>query len=80
VKKIDILGGLGVHGTITVNDLKEIGCQDVDWIRMTQDRVQWRALVNMELSTAYYKRRKTFYPAERLSPSNEDCSTDLEVI
>jgi hypothetical protein len=27
-------------------DLKEIGCGGMDWINPTQDRVQWRALVN----------------------------------
>jgi hypothetical protein len=32
-------------------DLKEIGCEGVDWIHETQDKDQWRALVNtvMEL-------------------------------
>jgi hypothetical protein len=27
-------------------DLREIGWDDVDWIDLTQDRDQWRALVN----------------------------------
>jgi hypothetical protein len=27
-------------------DLKEIGCDDMDWIDVGQDRDQWRALVN----------------------------------
>jgi hypothetical protein len=27
-------------------DLREIGCDGVDWIDMGQDRDQWRALVN----------------------------------
>jgi hypothetical protein len=27
-------------------DLKEIGWDEVDWIDMTQDRDQWRALLN----------------------------------
>jgi hypothetical protein len=27
-------------------DLKVIGCQDVDWIQLAQDRVQWQDLVN----------------------------------
>jgi hypothetical protein len=27
-------------------DLGEIGCDGVDWIDLTQDRHQWRALVN----------------------------------
>jgi hypothetical protein len=28
-------------------DLREIGWDGVDWIDLTQDRDQWRALVNM---------------------------------
>jgi hypothetical protein len=27
-------------------DLSEIGCGDVDWIHLVQDRDQWRAHVN----------------------------------
>jgi hypothetical protein len=27
-------------------DLKEIGCDDMDWINLAQNRDQWRALVN----------------------------------
>jgi hypothetical protein len=27
-------------------DLKGRGFEDVDWIHLTQDRVQWRVLVN----------------------------------
>jgi hypothetical protein len=31
-------------------DLREIGCEGVDWIDMAQDRDQWRALVNTVLN------------------------------
>jgi hypothetical protein len=31
-------------------DLREIGCDGVDWIELTQDRDQWRALVNTEMN------------------------------
>jgi hypothetical protein len=27
-------------------DLRELGCEDVDWIHLAQDRDQWWALVN----------------------------------
>jgi hypothetical protein len=27
-------------------DLREIGCDDMDWIDLAQDRERWRALVN----------------------------------
>jgi hypothetical protein len=31
-------------------DLKETGCQDVDWIYVVQDTVQWQAVVNIVMS------------------------------
>jgi hypothetical protein len=31
-------------------DLREIGCDGVDWIDMAEDRDQWRALVNTVLN------------------------------
>jgi hypothetical protein len=31
-------------------DLREIGCNGVDWVDMAQDRDQWRALVNRVLN------------------------------
>jgi hypothetical protein len=36
------------HGWADNNkiSLKEIGCDDVDWIHLAQDIEQWRALVN----------------------------------
>jgi hypothetical protein len=40
------LGRLGVGGSITLMDLREIGIEVANWIRLAQDRVQWRACVN----------------------------------
>jgi hypothetical protein len=34
----------------TKMDLREIGWDGVDWIHMTQDRDQWKALVNTVLN------------------------------
>jgi hypothetical protein len=31
-------------------DLKEIGIDGVNWIRLAQDRAQWRAFVNMVIN------------------------------
>jgi hypothetical protein len=28
-------------------EIREIGCEGVDWIHLAQDRDQWRAVVNM---------------------------------
>jgi len=30
----------------TKMDLREVGCGDMDWIKLAQDRGRWRALVN----------------------------------
>jgi hypothetical protein len=27
-------------------NLRKIGCEDVDWIHLAQDRAQWQAVVN----------------------------------
>jgi hypothetical protein len=31
-------------------DLREIGCDGMDWINLEQDRDQWMALVNMVMN------------------------------
>jgi len=31
-------------------DLKEIGCDDVDWIFLIQNRLQWRDVVHTVMS------------------------------
>jgi hypothetical protein len=31
-------------------DFKVVGCKDVDWIHLVQDRIQWWALVNMVMN------------------------------
>jgi len=31
-------------------DLNEIWCEGVDWMRLDQNRNQWRALVNTEMN------------------------------
>jgi hypothetical protein len=31
-------------------DLREIGLEDVDWIRLAQDKDQWRAVVSLVMN------------------------------
>jgi hypothetical protein len=31
-------------------DLREIGWEDVDWIRLAQDKNRWKCLVNMVMN------------------------------
>jgi hypothetical protein len=45
VKRRNHLEELGVDGRIILKQIL-IGCDDVDWILLTQVRVQWRAVLN----------------------------------
>jgi len=37
---------LGVNGDNIKMNLKDIGCEGVDWIHLAQYRVQWRGVVD----------------------------------
>jgi hypothetical protein len=37
----------------TKMDLREIGSEDVDWIKLDQDRHQWQALVKQLMNTEF---------------------------
>jgi len=41
-------------------DLKEIGIDGANWIRLAQDRVHWRAFVNTEMSLRILLRKQDF--------------------
>jgi hypothetical protein len=36
---------------------EEIGCEDVDWIQLAQDTVQWRDFVSTVMNFQFHKRR-----------------------
>jgi len=42
----DHLGDPGVDLKITLRHQQEVGCGDVDWSELAQDRNRWRAVVN----------------------------------
>jgi hypothetical protein len=31
-------------------DVREMECEDVDWIQLTQDRIQWHARMNTAMN------------------------------
>jgi hypothetical protein len=39
-------------------DLREIGIDGANWIRLTQDRVQWRAFVNTVMNLRVTERKQ----------------------
>jgi hypothetical protein len=42
-------------------DLREIGIDGANWIRLTRDRVQWQAFVNMVTNFGFHKESKIFF-------------------
>jgi hypothetical protein len=38
---------VGIGGRITKMDLREMGIDGANWLRLAQDRVRWRAFVKM---------------------------------
>ena len=36
-------------------NLEELGCWDMDWIDLAQDRDRWRALVNAVMNFGFHK-------------------------
>jgi hypothetical protein len=70
---MNYLGDLSVDGRIILKfNVKEVACEDVDWIHLAQDWVKWRTFVNMVIKTiGFYRRREISRLAERLSASQE---------
>ena len=46
LRERDQLEDPGIDGDNNKMDLQEVGCGDVDWIELAQDKDRWRALVN----------------------------------
>jgi len=42
-------------------DLREIGIDGANWIRLAQDRVQWRAFVNTVMNFRVPQRKQEFF-------------------
>jgi hypothetical protein len=42
-------------------DLREIGIDGVNWIELTQDRVQWRAFVNTVMNLRVPLKKQVFF-------------------
>jgi hypothetical protein len=42
-------------------DLKEIGIDGATWIRLAQDRVQWRVFVSTVMNLRFHKERRIFF-------------------
>jgi hypothetical protein len=36
------------------NNLREMGCEDMNWTQMARNRIQWRAFVNKVINLAAY--------------------------
>jgi hypothetical protein len=60
LKKIDDLKDIGMDGNIILKYFKEIVCEIVDWVKLVQDRVQWRALENTVMDLRVPKETEFF--------------------
>jgi hypothetical protein len=53
---------LDVGGRITIKmDLKGIGIDGANWIRLAQDRVQWRAFVDIVMNLRVLQESRLFF-------------------
>lgn len=41
-------------------DLKELGCEDLEWLTLSHDRGKWRSSINMDMNVWVPYKRKIF--------------------
>jgi hypothetical protein len=47
-------------------DFKDLGCEDVNWIHLVQDMVQWQAFLNTVINFSVQSKAGNFLTAEQL--------------
>jgi hypothetical protein len=52
-------------------DLREIGCEVVDWIQVAQHRTHWQALVDTTVKFGLHERLGIYLPAEQPTASKD---------
>jgi hypothetical protein len=57
--------------------LREVGCGNMDWINLAQDRNRWQALVNAVTNLRVPQNARNFLTSEDMLPSQEGlCSME----
>jgi hypothetical protein len=63
---------------ITKMGIKDLVCEGVDWIKLTQDRDWWQIPLNTIMNLGFHKAEGGLWPAERWSGSGKRiCPTEL---
>jgi hypothetical protein len=75
VAKPEVKRPLGRPGRRWEENLKEILCEDVDWIHLIQNRVQWRPLLNSVTILQVPQKFGDFSPAMRMLVSPKRISS-----
>jgi len=66
------MGNIGLDGSIILKLISElVGCENVDWIQLASDWVQWLVLWTRYWTSGYHKRQGMSCLPEQLSDSEE---------
>jgi hypothetical protein len=74
MKGKELSGNIGVVRNPIKMNLKDFVCEDVDWTnwtQLTQDRVQWPALLNMEINVFVPQNARTLLTSRATSISSK---------